>query len=106
MAHDLAMTQDDRSDARVHRRLDDQQLQLLRMAPITPRMPNRVKLAMTLLGVRLQDVIKGSGISPATISSMLNTHHAARHYSFPIVQTLAEYFGCTSDDLFPKPPGD
>jgi hypothetical protein len=92
-----------RSDERDRLVLSDEDLRTLRNTPITKRMPNRVRFAMTLLGVRPEDVIRATGIGRGTLSAMLNPQ-TRRSWTLPTVQLLASYFGCTVDDLFPRAP--
>jgi Cro/C1-type HTH DNA-binding domain len=80
--------------------LDDAELRVLRTTPITKRMPNRIRLAMALMGVRSEDVIRATGIGRNTLSAMRNPRNR-RSWRLPTVQRVADYFGCTVDDLFP-----
>lgn len=62
--------------------------------------PNRIKAAMKLLGVTQVQVAAGVGVTQSHVSEIANGNYS----SLPLdtAQKLAEYFGCSTDDLFPS----
>jgi transcriptional regulator with XRE-family HTH domain len=80
-------------------RLTDEQLAALRAAPVNERVPNRVRVAMALAGVRQEDVIAATGINRYQLSRIVNGRLS--NFELATVQPLASFFGCATDDLFP-----
>lgn len=79
-------------------KLSAEQLTALRATPLGP-MPNRVRLARTLLDLDQGHVADGAGLKRFALSAI----ERGDYKSVPIdnVQLLAEYFGVLMEDLFP-----
>lgn len=81
----------------VGRVLSEHQLAQLRKAPTEP---NRVRKAMELLGLTQEQVAEGIGVTQSHINKIVNGNYV----SLPLdtAQSLAGYFGCPTDVLFPS----
>ncbi len=80
--------------------LTDQQLAALRAVPVNEQCPNRVRVAMGMVGVRQDDLVEATGLNKSQISRIVN----GRKNTIDLraeAQPIAGYFGCLVDDLFP-----
>jgi transcriptional regulator with XRE-family HTH domain len=77
--------------------LSPEQLDTLRRAPVTG--PNKLALAMVLANVRQEQIVQGTRITQGYISKIKNGRYEEVKDEFK--QALADFFGCTKDDLFP-----
>lgn len=75
-----------------------EQLAALRMTPLGA-MPNRARLARTMLNLEQGDAADGAGLKRAALSAMERGDYKA--LPFGNVQALADYYGVLPDDLFP-----
>jgi Cro/C1-type HTH DNA-binding domain len=102
MPRGSAVVRESRDIPREHLQLNEQQLVALRQAPVTDRVPNRVRIAMSLLGVNQQAVIAGTGLARGQLSRILNGHAGRRgNIELGTVYRLTQCFGCQPHDLFP-----
>lgn len=79
--------------------LSAEQVAHLRAVPAAA-FPNRVGIAIDLLGIKQSDVAEGAGIDASTLSQIRNGRHAT--VQLPTAQRLAAFFGCAIEDLFPR----
>jgi transcriptional regulator with XRE-family HTH domain len=61
--------------------------------------PNRVRVALDLLGVTQLEASGETGIHPSTMSQIVNGKHG--DVKLDTGRRLAEYVGCAIEDLFP-----
>lgn len=80
--------------------LSPEQLFALRAAPVGENSPNRLRVAMALAGVRQEQIVSDLGISKFTLSRIVNGRPGL--LDITIAQSLAKYFGCSTDELFPQ----
>ncbi len=72
------------------------QVQALRREPAQP---NRLALAIELAGVTQVDVAAAIGCTQSNISKLAAGKHS--RLDLELTRNLADYFGCSLDDLFP-----
>ena len=77
--------------------LSRKQLARLRAARVDG--PNKVKKAIELAGVTQEQVADGIGASQPHVSEIANGNY--RRLPFETTRSLAQFFGCTIEDLFP-----
>lgn len=80
------------------KKLGHDQLSHLRAVPPTA-FPNRVRVALDLLGVTQMKAAEETGIHASTLSQIINGKHA--DVKLDTSRRLAEYVGCAIEDLFP-----
>lgn len=78
--------------------LSPEQLDTLRRAPLNG--PNKLALAMVLANVRQEQIVDKTRLTQGYISKIKNGRY--QELKDPAKQELAEFFGCTVDDLFPE----
>ena len=74
------------------------QLESLRAAPLET-LPNRLKVAFALANVQRAEAAAATGLSAPTISKLINGQYQT--LDIENARKLAEYFGCSIEDLFP-----
>lgn len=80
--------------------LSPEQLDTLRRAPAEGK--NKLALAMTLAGVTQVQLAEATGLTQGYISKLkTGSYHDVRGES---MRSLAGFFGCLMEDLFPAPP--
>jgi transcriptional regulator with XRE-family HTH domain len=79
--------------------LSGEELKSLRAAPVTAAAPNRLRVAMGLLGLSQVDVVVGAQLTRPTVSDIYNFRVVDVKLS--TLRALARFFGCGIDDLFP-----
>jgi DNA-binding XRE family transcriptional regulator len=78
--------------------LTPEQLTALRAVPVGT-LANRLRIALALAGVNQTEVAKEIGLPVPNLNRHVNGRHGG-----PTIETgrkLAEYFGCSIEDLFP-----
>jgi DNA-binding Xre family transcriptional regulator len=102
MARGSAVVRQSGDAPRERLQLNEKQLFALRHAPLTDRVANRVRIAMSLLGVNQQEIIASTGLARGQLSRILNGHAGRRgNIELATVYRLTHYFGCQPHDLFP-----
>lgn len=81
------------------KRLTDEQTKALRAVPVTPTMPNRLRIAMALTDSTQNEVAVGTSLAQPTISDIYNGKYVDLKHS--TVQVVAAYFGVSIEDIFP-----
>jgi hypothetical protein len=79
--------------------LTPEQLAYLRQAPLGTA-PNRIALAMAITRATQMQMQAATGIPQTYISRMKNGRYSSR-LPGETMRTLANYFGCQIEDLFP-----
>lgn len=79
--------------------LSGEELKALRAAPVTATSPNRLRVAMALLGLSQAEVAAGAQLTRPTISDIYN--FKVLDVKLGTLRALADFFGCSIDDLFP-----
>lgn len=79
--------------------LTGEQLEALRAVPLSG-MPNKLRIALALAKARQAEVCEETGIAPPNLSNLVNGKYGS--VTIETGQKLADYFGCTTDDLFPR----
>jgi transcriptional regulator with XRE-family HTH domain len=81
------------------KKLTNEQVAALRATPLGS-MPNKVRLARTLIGARAGDVAKAIGITAPYFSDI----ERGEYKDIPlesVLRPLSDLFGCRIEDLFP-----
>lgn len=81
--------------------LTDRQLESLRAAPLET-LPNRLKVAFALANVQRSEAAEATGLSAPTVSKLINGQYQT--LDIENARKLADYFGCSIEDLFPPVP--
>lgn len=79
--------------------LTAQQLAALRVTPLGA-MPNRARLARTMLNLEQGQVAEGVGLKRSALSAIERGDYKALPYDN--VRLLADYYGALAEDLFPS----
>lgn len=77
------------------------QLLKLRRTPLDGA-PNRIAIAMDLADVTQLDIQAGTGIPQSYVSRIKRGAYSQRGLPGGTMSTLAGYFGCQIEDLFPS----
>lgn len=80
--------------------LTDDQLTALRAVPVSPAMPNRVKVAASLANLDQQAVVDGTGFTQPYVSDVFRGRY--ERITVDNARKFADFFGCAIEDLFPK----
>lgn len=78
--------------------LTSEQVDVLRSVPLG-EMPNRLRLAFTLTGKKQVDAAEATGIFAPNLSDLVCGNY--KTLTVDTARKLADYFGCTIEDLFP-----
>ena len=78
--------------------LNAEQLSALRMAPLNG--PNKVSLAMELVGLTQAELGEAIGTTQGTVSRV--TRGGFPKLPIETARKFAEFFGCSMEDLFPR----
>lgn len=80
--------------------LSADELKALRAVPVSATAPNRLRVAMAMLDLTQTDVARGADRTQASISDIYN--FVATDVKLSTLRALADFFGCSIDDLFPR----
>lgn len=81
-------------------KLTPAQVARLRRAPVSDT-PNKVALAMKLAAVTQDEIAAATDFDQTYISRIKNGRYSSRGLPGETMRTMAEYFGCQIEDLFP-----
>lgn len=79
--------------------LTPEELGALRAVPVLDGMPNKVGLALTMLGLGQIDIIEETGFTQGFVSDVVRGK--VKNLSIESARKFAEFFGCNIEDLFP-----
>jgi transcriptional regulator with XRE-family HTH domain len=79
--------------------LNGPKLIALRAVPVSPEMPNRVKVAAALANVDQQAIVDATGLAQPYVSDVYRGRY--ERITVDNARKFADYFGCAIEDLFP-----
>lgn len=79
--------------------LNPEQLRTLRLSPVTG--PNRLRIAMDLVGVTQMQLAAAVNVTQSYISLIENGK--ATGLTLETARQIANYFSCAIEDIFPEP---
>jgi transcriptional regulator with XRE-family HTH domain len=79
--------------------LTTEQLESLRAMPLG-EMPNKVRVALAAVNAKQLDLAADAKFDAAQVSRIVNGDYVS--IQLETAQRVAEFFGCSVDDLFPR----
>lgn len=83
-------------------KLSPEQLAAVRSVPADV-IPNRLRIAFAVAGVKQAEACAAIGLIPSQMSDLVNGKY--RTVSVDTARSLADFFGCSIEDLFPAREG-